>query len=191
MQEHVFGIHERDDAVEGGFPLDFVVHKERLSHWPRVGHTGRFDEYIVELVAPFHQVADDADQIASNGAADASVVHLKYFFFGVDDQILIDADFAEFIFDHGNSLAVLSRENVIQEGRLPRAQKSGENRDRDAFICRRGHWLNPISSDRALILWRIVSEEGMRLQTRLRSVHSGLSLLGIDLGFRLGPTTSL
>jgi len=46
---------------------------------------------------PPHEIAEDADQIAAYGAADAAVVHLEDFFLGVDDQLLVHADLAEFV----------------------------------------------------------------------------------------------
>ena len=69
---------------------------------PGIGEAGGFDEDVVELaLAAFHQVAEDADQVAADGAADAAVVHLEDFFLGADDEVLIDADLAELVLDDG------------------------------------------------------------------------------------------
>jgi len=54
------------------------------------------------------QEGEDADEIAADGAADAAVVHLEEFFVGLDDELVVDADLAELVFDHGDFLAVLA-----------------------------------------------------------------------------------
>src|SRR6185295_2804808 len=54
-------------------------------------------------------------------------VHLEDFFFGTNDQLLVNADFAEFVFDDGDSLAVLGREDVVEERRFSGAQEAREN----------------------------------------------------------------
>jgi len=41
------------------------------------------------------QVAEDADEIAAHGAADAGVVHLEEFLVARDHELMIDADFAD------------------------------------------------------------------------------------------------
>ena len=45
--------------------------------------------------------------------ADAAVVHLEDLFFGLHDQAIVDADFAEFVLDDGDALAVLGGEDVV------------------------------------------------------------------------------
>ena len=86
--------------------LHLVVDEEGLGHRGRVGQAGRLDQDVVEAVLALHQVAEDADQVAADGAADAAVVHLEDLFLGADDQLLIDADLAELVLDDG-LLAVL------------------------------------------------------------------------------------
>ncbi len=49
------------------------------------------------FVAPLHQPADDADQVAAHGAADAAVVHLEHFLVGIHDEVVIHAEFAELV----------------------------------------------------------------------------------------------
>jgi hypothetical protein len=48
----------------------------------------------VELLAALHEIAENANQVSTNGAADAAVVHLEYLFFCPDDQLLIALPFA-------------------------------------------------------------------------------------------------
>jgi hypothetical protein len=63
------------------------------------------------LTPPFHQVTEDADEIATHGTADAAIVHFEEFLFRVDDEFMVDADLSEFIFDHGDSAPVLLGED--------------------------------------------------------------------------------
>ena len=132
VQEDVLGVHERHDAVDLRLRLHFVVHEERLRDRAGVGHAGRLDQDVVELVAPLHQVADDADEVAANGAADAPVVHLEDLFLGVDDQLLIDADLAELVLDDRDALAVIGGEDVVQKRRLPGSEKASQDGDGNA-----------------------------------------------------------
>jgi hypothetical protein len=69
---------------------------------------------VVELVAAFHQAADDANEIAAHGVADAAVIHFEDFLIGIDDEFVVGADFAELVFDHGDAESV-----VLPEPRNP------------------------------------------------------------------------
>ena len=80
-------------------------------------------------MSTFHQTAKNADQIAPDGATDATVVHFEHFFVGVHHEIVVDPFLTEFIDDHGVSLAVPFGENPVQKGRLARAEKAGEHRN--------------------------------------------------------------
>ena len=139
----MLGVHQGDDAVDGGLGLHLVVHEERLRDRAGVGHAGRLDEDVVELVPPLHQVAEDADEVAADGAADAPVVHLEDLLLRVDDQLLVDADLAELVFDDGDALAVVGGEDVVEQSRLAGAEEAGEYGDGHAVGRGRGHggWL--------------------------------------------------
>src|SRR5207247_1725462 len=76
---------------------------------------GGLDDDGVELALPFHQAAEDAHEIAAHGAADAAVVHLEHFFIGADDEVVVDADLAELVDDHGITLAVILRQDAIEQ----------------------------------------------------------------------------
>ena len=59
--------------------------------------------------------------------------HLEDFFVGGDDEIGIDVDLAELVLDHGDAVAVLSRQDVVEQRRLAGAEEAGEDRHRDLF----------------------------------------------------------
>ena len=114
--------------------LHLVIDEERLRDRAGIGQPGRLDQDVVELVLPLHQVAEDADQVAAHGAADAAVVHLEDLFLGVDDELLIDADLAELVLDDGDPLAVLGGQDAVEQGRLARAEEAGQHRDRNTVL---------------------------------------------------------
>lgn len=72
------------------------------------------------------QIAENAHQIAAHGATNAAAVHFKHFFIGVDHQILVDANLAEFIFDHSDAHAVLFGQYAVQQGGFAAAQKASQ-----------------------------------------------------------------
>ena len=59
------------------------------------------------------------------GAADAADVHFKDFFLRIDDQVVIDADFAELVHDYGVSSAVIAGEDAIEQRRFASSEKTG------------------------------------------------------------------
>jgi hypothetical protein len=129
--QEVLGVDHRDDRVEPQLARDLVVDEERLRHRCRVGEAGGLDHDLVELVAALHQVAEDADQVAAHGAADAAVVHLEDLLLGVEHEGVVDADLAELVLDDGDPLAVLLGEDVVQQRRLAGAEEPGEHGDGD------------------------------------------------------------
>ena len=108
-----------------------LVHEEGLRHRRRVGEPGRLDDDGVELALAPHQPVDDAHQVAAHGAADAAVVHLEHFFVGVDDELVVDADLAEFVDDDGVFLAVRLGQDAVEQRGLAGAEIAGEHGDGD------------------------------------------------------------
>jgi hypothetical protein len=110
-----------------------VVHEEGLGDRHRIGKAGGLDDDGVEAAGAAHQAFHDADQIAAHGAADAAVVHLVDFLVGLDDQVVVDADLAEFVDDDGIALAVALGENAVEQRRLAGAEIAGEHGDGNGF----------------------------------------------------------
>ncbi len=119
--------------------LHVLVDEEGLRDRRGIGEAGRLDDDGVELALALHQPFDDADQVAAHGAADAAVVHLEHFLVGADDELVVDADLAEFVDDHGVALAVLLGEDAVEQRRLAGAEIAGEHGDGDFVEARVGH----------------------------------------------------
>ena len=111
-------IDDGHDGVEHELLLEVVVQEEGLRDRAGIGHPGGLDDDVVELVAPLEQLAQDAQQVAAHGAADAAVVGLEDLFFGADDELVVDADLAELVLDHGDALAVVLGKNAVEESGL-------------------------------------------------------------------------
>lgn len=126
-QRQVLGIDEGDDGVELGLGAHVIIHEEGLGdrHW--IGKARRFDDDAVEAAGTAHQAFDDADQVAAHRATDAAIVHLVDFLVRLDDQVVVDADFAEFIDDDRIFLAVIFGENAVEQRRLAGAEITGEH----------------------------------------------------------------
>ena len=52
----------------------------------------------------------------------------------LDDEILIDADFAELVFDDGDALAVRGGEDVVEQRGFACAEEAGEDSDGNALV---------------------------------------------------------
>ena len=103
--------------------LQFLVDEERLRDRPRIGQAGGLDQDRIEAITPLAQLAEDPDQVAAHGAADAAVAGLEDLLVGTDHQFVVHADLAEFIFDHGDALAMILGQDAIEQGGLARRRE--------------------------------------------------------------------
>ncbi len=126
-----FGVGDRHHGVEFGLCADLLVHEKGLRHRRGIGEARGLDDDGVELSFSSHEAVDDAHEVAAHGAADAAVVHLKYFFVGVHHQLVVDADFAELVDDDGVFLAVRLGQNAVEQRGLAGAEIAGEHGDGD------------------------------------------------------------
>src|SRR5918993_485473 len=78
-----------------------------------------------------------ASSFAAHGAADAAVVHLEHFLVRADHEVVVDADLAELVDDHGVALAVRLGQDAVQKRGLAGAEIAGEDGDGDLV----GHWV--------------------------------------------------
>ena len=126
-----FGVGHGDDRIEPRVLLHVLVDEEGLRHRRRIGEPGGLDDDGVELALALHQAFDDADEVAAHGAADAAIVHLEHFLVGADDEVVVDADLAEFVDDDGVFLAVVLRQDAVQQRGLAGAEIAGQHGDGD------------------------------------------------------------
>ncbi len=131
-QRQVLGIDKGDNRIKAGLGAHVVIHEEGLRDRNRVGKAGGFDDDGVETGRAAHQAFHHADQVAAHGAADAAIVHFVDFFVRLDDQVVVDADLAEFIDDDGITLAVVLGQDAVEKGGLARTQITRQDGHGDA-----------------------------------------------------------
>ena len=129
MSRKMMRVHHRHHAIHHRLLPQFLIHKESLHHRSWISQAGRLDQDVVELVAALHEVPQDADQIPAHRATNAPVVHFKQLLLGIDDQFMVDANLAKFIFDHRNPESVFLPQNAIQESGFPGPKEAGKNGD--------------------------------------------------------------
>ncbi|MEI9894137.1 MAG: hypothetical protein WDN28_09685 [Chthoniobacter sp.] len=94
-----------------------------------IGDTRGLDEQVIEA-ALLHQALHTFHEILAHGAAQAAVGKLEHIV-GLFHQGAIDADLADLIDDHGELVAVILLEDVVEERGFAGAEKAGEDGDRD------------------------------------------------------------
>ena len=141
-QRQVLGIDKGDDRIELGLGAHVLVHEEGLRH--RSGSARPVVSTTIASKRPGRRIRpfDDADQVAAHRAADAAIVHLVDLFVGFDDQFVVDADLAELVDDHGVALAVVLRQDTVEQGGLAGAEIAGEHGHGDLRL-RFAHRMRP------------------------------------------------
>ena len=127
----VLGIHQGDDRIEAG-EIAQVAAQEGHRHRQRIGQAGGLDHQVVDLLGSLQNAINGLQQLAVDRAADAAVAELHRVVPRGDDQVVVDADFAEFIHQHRRFQALLVGEDVVEQGGLARSEEAGEDRHRQA-----------------------------------------------------------
>src|SRR5262249_17497765 len=175
----VVRIDDGDDGVEAELVLHLLIDEERLRHWAGVGHAGRLDQDVVELVSAFHEVAEDADEVAADLAAQAAVVGLEQLLLGADDEVAIDADLAELVLDDGDALAVLGGDEVVERGGGAGADEAGQHGDGDAGVGMGGYGKLRVRGKKGSLMSDDTASggkevgEGLASSGRVRAARSG------------------
>ena len=124
---HLRRVSHGDEAAElhVGLVLHGVLHGE--DHVRELAHAGRLDEDAVGVELLFH-VLERLAEVAHQRAADAPGGHLADLYAGLLQEAAVDADLAELVFDQHQLLALIGLlEQLLDERRLARAQKAGNN----------------------------------------------------------------
>ena len=132
----MLGIHQGEDGVQEVGLGNLVVHEKGLRHRSGIGQAGRLDDHPVEhqlaLATLLGQLLQGGTQILADGAADAAIAHLDDLLLGVRHQdVVVDVLLTELVFDHGNLQAMGLGQHALEQRGLARAQKAGEDGDRD------------------------------------------------------------
>ena len=114
----VLRVHDRHDAVQTVVRRYGVVHEERLADGAGVGDPRRFNDDVVKidfaLGAAQPQIRENPRQVAAYRAADAAVIdRLDLLLAVVHEKFVVDPLFAEFVFNDGDLVFVVFRQNAV------------------------------------------------------------------------------
>ena len=131
-------LDQGNDAVQQVALAKDLVREKGLNNRAGVGHAGALDHQTVKVdfpaIAAVEQVEQRVFQLVGTGAADAAVGQGFDLRGAVANQLIVNGDFAKFIFDNGDFKAVLFVKNMAQQGGFTRAKKTGQQGD-----CNRCH----------------------------------------------------
>jgi hypothetical protein len=103
-----------------------------------VGHAGALNHQPVKVdfaaIAAVEQIEQGVFQFVGAGTADAAVGQGFDLRGAIADQLIVNGDFAEFVFDDGDFEAVLLVQDMAQQGGFTCAEKTGQQGD-----CNRCH----------------------------------------------------
>ena len=130
----VFGIDQGNDRIEPG-GIAQVAAQEGHRHRQGVSQARGFDHQVVHRFGPLQDPIHRFEQLAIDRAADAAITQLHHVFACGDDQVVVDADFAEFIHQYGGFETLLVTENVVQQGGFAGTKEAGDDRDRQGVLA--------------------------------------------------------
>ena len=134
----VHRVNQRNHAIQQIAFTQHIVREKGLDDRAGVGHAGAFDHQPVKsdvsAIAAVEQIEQGVFQLVGAGTADTAVGQGFNLRGAIADKLVIDGDFAKFIFDNGNFKAVPFVQNMTQQGGFTRAKKTGQQGD-----CNRCH----------------------------------------------------
>ena len=116
-----------DGRAELCFALDGLLHGDH--DVGELADAGGLDQNAVGVVLG-NDLLQRSTEVADEGAADAAGVHLRDLDAGVLEEPAVNADLAELVFDqHQVFTLVRLGDQLLDQGRLARAEKAGKNVD--------------------------------------------------------------
>jgi len=135
----MLAINDCEDTVDLAILLYVFVLAECVDDRPRICHTSGLDQNAIKhrtwiILTTLFNVGDDVfdgtNQIIAHGATQTTIVQNGDRFdcirFLDRQQLIIDRHVAELILDHGIFFSVLGGQNVIQQRRFTRSQKTSQ-----------------------------------------------------------------
>ena len=101
-----------------------------------VRQSGRLDDHVVEALQLAEEFFETLDEIATDATAQTAVVQFENLLIDADHELVVDADGTEFVDDDGALVAVILGKQMVEQGRLARAQESRQHRHGNGFFLR-------------------------------------------------------
>ncbi|OQB91430.1 MAG: hypothetical protein BWX86_02023 [Verrucomicrobia bacterium ADurb.Bin122] len=133
----VRGIDDGDDAVEPVARAQVFFGGEGVGEHAGVGDAGGLDEEPVDGALGHRTEA--VDELDAGFAAGAALHDFQAAGLGAAEQLVVDGDLAELVFEDGDAVLVLAGEQVAEQGGFPCAEKTGEDRDNNGLRGSVGH----------------------------------------------------
>ena len=146
LREHlrtIDGIDDGADMPDAELVTEHGVGLERSDNGCRLGQAGGFDDDALEMGnLPARPLVEQIEQrlfeFAAYLAAQAAGTEQDGIRRDGRDELLVDADFAEFVNQHGAVAVMFGAEDFLQQRGFAGAEKAGEDDDR-RFRGRRNH----------------------------------------------------
>jgi hypothetical protein len=127
VEAEIFGVRHGDDRINAN-----QIAKLRAQQYKhdqqRVRDTCRFEDHVIHLRFAAQQSVEGLDKVGVDRASDASVAQFHHLA-GGDDELVIDRDVADFVDHNGDLEPMLICQDMVQQRRLPTAEKAGYDRD--------------------------------------------------------------
>ena len=137
IEAEAAGVRDGDDRIDAG-ELPELRAQEGQHHRQRIGEPGGLDHEVVDPAVTGENPEDRIDEIVVDRAADAAVFQLHHVVVGGDDQLAVDAEFAELVDDDGGAQSVLVGEDVLHQRGFSAAEKAGDDGHGQARLGRMG-----------------------------------------------------
>ena len=105
--------------------------QERHGHGEWIGKPCRFKNDVIERFRSVQHPFDRFHQFIVDRATDAAIAEFHHLLTGGHNQIVVDADLAEFIHQHRRFDAALAVENVVQQCGFSSSKETGQDSDRN------------------------------------------------------------
>ncbi|MNY36387.1 hypothetical protein D3C86_1708710 [compost metagenome] len=122
-------IDQGNHAVQQVALAENVMGEKGLNNRAGIGHSGAFDHQTVKFdvaaIAAVEQIQQGIFQLAGAGATDAAIGQGFDLGGAIANQLIVDGNFTEFVFNDGDFETVLFVEDVAQQGGFAGTEKAG------------------------------------------------------------------
>mmetsp|Transcript_57760 Transcript_57760/g.137494 ORF Transcript_57760/g.137494 Transcript_57760/m.137494 type:complete len:313 (+) Transcript_57760:1461-2399(+) len=162
--KHCFCIHECDGPIHA----EMIGNAGRLPNGPdngnRIGHACGLHKNSIQRTSRFHLFADrveSSQQVTTHSAAHATVLHDNHLFSqahcGILEQLVVNRNLTELVFDHCKLLASLVLQEVIQHRCLSRSKEACKNCDGNFALFR--HAIGSLQGSGPRLISQITNDE--------------------------------
>ena len=122
-------VNQRNHPIQQVAFTQHIVREKSLDDRAGVGHAGAFDHQPVKrdvsAIEAVEQIEQGVFQLVGTGTADTAVGQSFNLRGAIADKLVIDGDFAKFVFNNGNFKAVPFVQDMAQQGGFTGAKKTG------------------------------------------------------------------